>query len=133
MREALARWEPITVEVINYRKDGSEFWNEFSLVPVADQKGWYTHWIAVQRDTTARKRADEVRLALEREKELSALKIRFFSMASHEFRTPLSTVLAAAQVLETLNPYGTTLKNDCEIYTEFKIPLKTWCSCWRTF
>jgi signal transduction histidine kinase len=43
---------------------------------------------------------EEVRLALEREKELGMLKTRFFSMASHEFRTPLSTVLAAAQLLE---------------------------------
>lgn len=100
LRNAISRWESVTVEVINYRKDGSEFWNEFNLVPVADSKGWYTHWIAVQRDTTARKRADEIRIALEREREISALKTRFFSMASHEFRTPLSTALAAAQVLE---------------------------------
>jgi PAS domain S-box-containing protein len=100
VRHALAHWESITVEVINYRKDGSEFWNEFSLVPVADGSGKYTHWISVQRDTTERKRLDEIRLALEREKELSAMKTRFFSMVSHEFRTPLSTALAAAQVLE---------------------------------
>ncbi len=52
VRQAISQWQSITVEVINYRKDGSEFWVEFSLVPVADKTGFYTHWIAVQRDVT---------------------------------------------------------------------------------
>ena len=234
--DALSCWETATVEVINYRKDGSEFWVEFSVVPVADKNGWYTHWVSVQRDITERKQAeealrkseerfrslienaldiitiidsdrtiryaslsaekvlgyssadligknvfeyihpddvanahhtftnglqnpnsalsiefrcrhqdgswrileaivqkfidyeetprivvnsrditerkrlDEIRLALERERELSALKIRFFSMASHEFRTPLSTILAAAQLLENCDEWTETEK-----------------------
>ena len=100
VREALTKWQPVTIETINYRKDGSEFWVEFSIVAVANKQGIYSHWISIQRDITERKRLSEISLALEREKELSALKTRFFSMASHEFRTPLSTVLAAAQLME---------------------------------
>ncbi|RYF88071.1 MAG: PAS domain S-box protein, partial [Chitinophagaceae bacterium] len=46
---------------------------------------------------------EELYKLLEREKELSELKSRFVSMASHEFRTPLSTVLSSAYLLEQYN------------------------------
>jgi PAS domain S-box-containing protein len=42
---------------------------------------------------------DELTRALNKEKELSDLKSRFVSMASHEFRTPLSTILSSASLL----------------------------------
>jgi PAS domain S-box-containing protein len=58
IRTALKNWQPIVVELINYRKDGSEFWVENSIVPVANAEGWYTHWIAVQRDITERRQAE---------------------------------------------------------------------------
>jgi PAS domain S-box-containing protein len=52
MHEALASWKPVREELINYRKDGTEFHVDLSIVPVADQKGSFTHWVSIQRETT---------------------------------------------------------------------------------
>ena len=58
VRHALERWQSIRAETLNYRKDGSTYWNEFEIVPVANEKGWYTHWVSVQRDITERKQIE---------------------------------------------------------------------------
>ena len=59
LKAALKAWKPIEVELLNYRKDGSPFWVELSIVPVADETGWFTHWVSVQRDITERKANEE--------------------------------------------------------------------------
>ncbi len=59
IRYALENWQSVRVELINYRKDGSEFWVEINISPVANETGWYTHWVSVQRDITERKLAEE--------------------------------------------------------------------------
>ena len=57
--------------------------------------------MAIVRDITERKRAEaDIRNALEKEKELNELKSRFVSMTSHEFRTPLTTILSSAELLQ---------------------------------
>lgn len=57
--------------------------------------------MAIVRDITKRKRAEEeIRNALEKEKDLSELKSRFVTITSHEFRTPLTTILSSTELLQ---------------------------------
>ncbi len=51
-------------------------------------------------EAALRKREQELQVSLAKEKELSELKSRFVSLASHEFRTPLSTILSSADLIE---------------------------------
>ena len=57
---ALRKWEPVRAELINYTKSGEEFWLELDIAPVADDTGWFTHWVAVERDITERKAAQQL-------------------------------------------------------------------------
>lgn len=52
MRRAIDNEEPVTVELRNYRKDGSEFWNRVSIAPVRDENGGVTHFVGFQQDIT---------------------------------------------------------------------------------
>jgi PAS domain S-box-containing protein len=58
IRTALKDWKPVREELINYTKSGEMFWLELDIVPVADETGWYTHWVAIERDITERKAAE---------------------------------------------------------------------------
>ena len=59
LRAAMTSWQSVTVEVINYKKNGSPFWVEISLAPIADSTGWYTHWVAIEKNIDDRKKAED--------------------------------------------------------------------------
>ncbi|GAA1114994.1 putative bifunctional diguanylate cyclase/phosphodiesterase [Arthrobacter flavus] len=54
MRTALAAGEAFRGEILNYRKDGSAFWNDLSIAPLHDAAGRLTHYVSVQRDINTR-------------------------------------------------------------------------------
>ena len=59
LKHAIKNWLTCEVEIINYKKNGTAFWSNISIVPIADEKGWFTHWVAIQRDVTARKESEK--------------------------------------------------------------------------
>ncbi|MFW6295787.1 MAG: PAS domain S-box protein, partial [Halothece sp.] len=82
-------------------KDGHYRWLYDEIKLVKDAEGNPVEMIGYWADITQRKQLEEELVkALEKEKELNELKSRFVSMTSHEFRTPLSTILSSAELLE---------------------------------
>ena len=60
VRQALSDRESVRVELVNYRKDGSAYWVDVNFVPITDETGRFTHWVAVQRETTRRRQAEDL-------------------------------------------------------------------------
>ncbi len=52
IRAAVVAGEPLSAEVLNYRKDGTPFWNSMTITPVRDEAG-VAYFYAAQADTTA--------------------------------------------------------------------------------
>ncbi len=56
---AIRSGKPVRAELINYTKAGQAFWLELDIVPLLDAQGAITNWVAVERDITERKRAEQ--------------------------------------------------------------------------
>jgi len=99
---------PVEVSFGNYKSNGEEnviaFISDISIRKKAEaeiKKLNNELEIIVQKRTNDLKDAlHRLEIALEKEKDLGELKSRFVSMASHEFRTPLSTVLSSAYLIQ---------------------------------
>jgi diguanylate cyclase (GGDEF)-like protein/PAS domain S-box-containing protein len=91
LRAALARGGSYKALMRNYRKDGTQFWNEFSLEPVRAPDGAVSHYISYHRDVSERERSGLRRVAglptWEREDRLSGLCSRayFEELLQHDW------------------------------------------------
>jgi PAS domain S-box-containing protein len=95
MRAAIDRRESFTGTVLNYRKDGSTFWNFLSFGPLAVGRGEATHYVGIQEDVTelrlqSQKQEHQARLA-----ELGTLA----GTVAHDFNNILMVVHGRSELL----------------------------------
>ena len=59
LRDAVARREAISLEILNYKRDGSAFWNAVFIAPVFDDHGELIYFFASQLDVTRRRSSEQ--------------------------------------------------------------------------
>jgi two-component system, LuxR family, sensor kinase FixL len=83
------------------RKDGSIFYADVIFTPIYDDKHILKGFAKITRDITEQKKAEEDMMnTLRREQDLNEMKSRFVTLASHEFKTPLSVILSSVSLIE---------------------------------
>ena len=96
VRDAIARQEEVAVEVLNYRKNGSTFWNALFVSPVFDASGKLIYFFGSQLDISRRKEAEE---ALHQAQKMEAVG-KLTGGIAHDFNNLLQVVLGYVDLLD---------------------------------
>lgn len=111
LKTAIQDYKECFVETINYKKNGEEFWNNFSMIPVTDKNGEHSHWISIQRDVTEEKNKEKEREQLIRELTQNNKDLKQFSyITSHNLRAPLSNLTGLLNLVEDMDIEDPELK-----------------------
>ena len=110
--EKISKGQGFTGEMLNYRKDGSEFWVHMALNPIINDRNEIEKYVLVESDITERKKVEyELIKSKEEAEKLVKAKEEFLSMVSHELRTPLNAVIGMSHLLLQENPRKDQVQN----------------------
>lgn len=101
IRDAIAGERECVEEILNYRRDGTPFWNRLSITPVRDETGEVTHFIGIQSDVTARRTAEE---GLRRAKEALEDEVRLAARVQQSLLPPPETHVSGLRVARAFHP-----------------------------
>ncbi|CAN5203682.1 hypothetical protein BH11MYX1_BH11MYX1_33060 [soil metagenome] len=110
LRRAIRAGQACTVELLNFRADGTPFWNSLAVSPVRDEAGRVTNFVGVQTDSTARRRLEAHYLQAQKMEAVG----RLAGGVAHDFNNLLSVISSYAELIrEELKP-GDPIRADVE-------------------
>ena len=95
VRDALGQGGACSVELLNYRKDGTTFWNHLTISPVNDAAGHVTNFVGVQTDVTERRQLES---QFRQAQKMEAVG-RLAGGVAHDFNNVLSVILSYADLI----------------------------------
>lgn len=103
LSEALRKKEEFRFETLNHKKNGQEYWINFSMIPITNQEGDHSHWISIQRDITDEKKQEKEKEQLIRELTQNNKDLKQFSyITSHNLRAPLSNLTGLLNLMDDI-------------------------------
>ncbi len=96
LRKNLAAGGVFSGETINYRKDGTEFELEWQIAPIRNGQGVVTHYVAIQRDITERKRFESQLLRSQKMETVGQL----VGGIAHEFNSILTAIMGQCELIQ---------------------------------
>lgn len=114
LRDAVLNGRGCQVEILNYRQDGTEFWNHLTISPVLDNQGKLTHFVGVQTDVTEKRQLEaQFRQAQKME--------AFGQLAggvAHDFNNLLTIISGYSEVILSKIPSADPLRDLAEAIHE---------------
>jgi PAS domain S-box-containing protein len=95
LRQAVRRQQEATVEILNYRKDATGFWNRVSVTPVRDASGRLRNFVATHSDVTERRALQEQLVQSQKMEAIGQLA----GGIAHDFRNQLTVVKGYGEML----------------------------------
>lgn len=96
IRKAISEAKPCFEEIVNYDKDGKEYWIEMDIFPIVNDQGIVTHLMGIERDITERRNTEE---RIRHSQKMEAVGQLAGGMA-HDFNNLLNVILANLDILE---------------------------------
>ncbi len=104
VKEASAQNQTFETRLINYKNNAAEFWVDYSISPVEDEHGNITHFVAVYRNVSDRKKHEAETENYIKELQESNNELKQFSyVISHNLRAPLANLTGLLGLLDTEN------------------------------